>query len=82
MIIAEDFADEKKQSALSPTSIYARIVGTDSHKLQLMKASFFDNEDYNDGKFFFFLEISENFIGYKILKKFRKAYRILNFSIN
>ncbi|XP_034945165.1 nuclear pore complex protein Nup98-Nup96 [Chelonus insularis] len=30
-------------SALSPTSIYARLAGTDSHKLQLMKASFFDD---------------------------------------
>ncbi|KAG8036803.1 hypothetical protein G9C98_004125 [Cotesia typhae] len=40
----------EKQTALSPTSVYARLVGTDSHKLQLMKASFFDEcgDDYND----------------------------------
>lgn len=37
-------------TALSPTTIYARLAGTDSHKLQLMKASFFDadGEDFND----------------------------------
>ncbi|XP_063987774.1 nuclear pore complex protein Nup98-Nup96 [Diachasmimorpha longicaudata] len=34
--------NREKQTALSPTSIYARLAGTDSHKLQLMKASFFD----------------------------------------
>ncbi|XP_057338404.1 nuclear pore complex protein Nup98-Nup96 [Microplitis mediator] len=43
-------SEGEKQSALSPTSIYARLVGTDSHKLQLMKASFFDEngDDYNE----------------------------------
>ncbi|XP_043271546.1 nuclear pore complex protein Nup98-Nup96 isoform X2 [Venturia canescens] len=44
----KDFSGEKQHSALSPTSIHARIMGTDSHKLQLMKASFFDHEDEND----------------------------------
>ncbi|XP_011308001.1 nuclear pore complex protein Nup98-Nup96 [Fopius arisanus] len=38
----------EKQSALSPTSIYARLAGTDSHKLQLMKASFFDTGNGDD----------------------------------
>ncbi|XP_043467804.1 nuclear pore complex protein Nup98-Nup96 [Leptopilina heterotoma] len=36
---------EKTQSALSPTSMYARIIGTDSHKLQLMKADLFETND-------------------------------------
>ncbi|XP_014603478.1 PREDICTED: nuclear pore complex protein Nup98-Nup96 [Polistes canadensis] len=35
----------KKKSVISPTTAYARITGTDSHKLQLMKASFFDTGD-------------------------------------
>ncbi|XP_033343033.1 nuclear pore complex protein Nup98-96 isoform X1 [Megalopta genalis] len=37
--------DRKKQSPVSPTGDNARILGTDSHKLQLMKASFFDGSD-------------------------------------
>lgn len=35
---------EKQLPPLSPTGENARILGTDSHKLQLMKASFFDGE--------------------------------------
>ncbi|XP_076242431.1 nuclear pore complex protein Nup98-96 isoform X2 [Calliopsis andreniformis] len=37
--------NRKKQSTVSPTGDNARILGTDSHKLQLMKASFFDGSD-------------------------------------
>ncbi|XP_015116191.1 nuclear pore complex protein Nup98-Nup96 [Diachasma alloeum] len=43
--------NREKQSALSPTSIYARLAGTDSHKLQLMKASFFDAENNGDDSY-------------------------------
>lgn len=35
----------EKQTTVSPIGDNARIAGTDSHKLQLMKASFFDNND-------------------------------------
>lgn len=34
---------------LSPSSAIAMDIGTDSHKLQLMKASFFVDDDF-DGK--------------------------------
>ncbi|KZC05431.1 Nuclear pore complex protein Nup98-Nup96 [Dufourea novaeangliae] len=48
-ILRRSFATEahsrKKQSPVSPTGDNARILGTDSHKLQLMKASFFDGSD-------------------------------------
>lgn len=37
--------NEKKKLLISPTTAYARIAGTDSHKLQLMKASFFDTAE-------------------------------------
>lgn len=48
--------NREKQLPISPTGENARILGTDSHKLQLMKASFFDgsdeeiNEAYDQGK--------------------------------
>ncbi|XP_003699361.2 nuclear pore complex protein Nup98-96 isoform X2 [Megachile rotundata] len=35
----------EEQLPVSPTGDNARILGTDSHKLQLMKASFFDSSD-------------------------------------
>ncbi|XP_017760409.1 PREDICTED: nuclear pore complex protein Nup98-Nup96 isoform X3 [Eufriesea mexicana] len=35
----------EKRLPISPTGDNARILGTDSHKLQLMKASFFDDND-------------------------------------
>ncbi|XP_051164466.1 nuclear pore complex protein Nup98-Nup96 [Leptopilina boulardi] len=40
--------EKPQQSALSPTSMYARIIGTDSHKLQMMKADLFESnsDDY------------------------------------
>jgi len=42
VLISKDYSYEKR----SPVGDNARIIGTDSHKLQLMKASFFDaNED-------------------------------------
>ncbi|XP_011505770.1 PREDICTED: nuclear pore complex protein Nup98-Nup96 [Ceratosolen solmsi marchali] len=34
--------DSEKQSFCSPTTVHAHLVGTESHKLQLMKASFFE----------------------------------------
>nr|XP_034193442.1 nuclear pore complex protein Nup98-Nup96 [Osmia lignaria] len=37
--------NREKQLPISPTGDNARILGTDSHKLQLMKASFFDGDD-------------------------------------
>nr|XP_033206829.1 nuclear pore complex protein Nup98-Nup96 isoform X2 [Bombus vancouverensis nearcticus] len=37
--------NREKQLPISPTGENARILGTDSHKLQLMKASFFDGSD-------------------------------------
>ena len=40
-----DYNSGKKQLPVSPTGDNARILGTDSHKLQLMKASFFDGSD-------------------------------------
>ncbi|XP_076757101.1 nuclear pore complex protein Nup98-96 isoform X2 [Xylocopa sonorina] len=40
-----DEYSRQKQSPISPTGDNARILGTDSHKLQLMKASFFDASD-------------------------------------
>ncbi|XP_012280499.1 nuclear pore complex protein Nup98-Nup96 [Orussus abietinus] len=44
-----DFPQTRGQTALSPTAICASIVGTNSHSLQLMKASFFgtDDDDFN-----------------------------------
>ncbi|XP_076648860.1 nuclear pore complex protein Nup98-96 isoform X2 [Halictus rubicundus] len=44
-ISSNDDHGRKKQSPVSPTGDNARILGTDSHKLQLMKASFFDGSD-------------------------------------
>lgn len=55
MILSEDHKREKRLP-VSPTGDNARILGTDSHKLQLMKASFFDGNDeeisetYDQGK--------------------------------
>lgn len=37
--------NQEKRLPISPTGDSARILGTDSHKLQLMKASFFDGSD-------------------------------------
>lgn len=37
--------DYEKHMSVSPIGENARVVGTDSHKLQLMKASFFDTND-------------------------------------
>nr|XP_050853045.1 nuclear pore complex protein Nup98-Nup96 isoform X2 [Vespula vulgaris] len=37
--------NDEKKLLISPTTAYARITGTDSHKLQLMKASFFDTAE-------------------------------------
>ncbi|KOX79242.1 Nuclear pore complex protein Nup98-Nup96 [Melipona quadrifasciata] len=42
--------NREKQLPLSPTGENARILGTDSHKLQLMKASFFDGSDEEIGE--------------------------------
>lgn len=45
--------NHEKRLPISPTGDSARILGTDSHKLQLMKASFFDGSDeeiYDQGK--------------------------------
>ncbi|XP_012260239.2 nuclear pore complex protein Nup98-Nup96 isoform X2 [Athalia rosae] len=43
--------EKDKSMGLSPSAIFARVTRTDSHKLQLMKASFFDtdDEDIDDG---------------------------------
>ena len=49
----------EKQSALSPTSMYARIIGTDSHKLQLMKADLFDSNGVDGGDDLMFEEKSQ-----------------------
>lgn len=38
------------QQPLSPSSMLAMDMGADSHKLQLMKASFFVDDDAFDGK--------------------------------
>ncbi|XP_076223449.1 nuclear pore complex protein Nup98-96 isoform X2 [Nomia melanderi] len=44
--VANGASNESKiENTVSPTSDNARILGTDSHKLQLMKASFFDGSD-------------------------------------
>ncbi|XP_046478891.1 nuclear pore complex protein Nup98-Nup96 isoform X1 [Neodiprion pinetum] len=45
--------ENDRSLALSPSAIFARVRGTDSHKLQLMKASFFDtdDEDIDDGTY-------------------------------
>lgn len=42
-----------KQGLTSPTATLAMDMGTDAHKLQLMKASFFINDDVDNksGKF-------------------------------
>lgn len=47
--IPEDYSYEKRMT-ISPVGDNARVAGTDSHKLQLMKASFFDvnDEDLNE----------------------------------
>ncbi|XP_033229340.1 nuclear pore complex protein Nup98-Nup96-like [Belonocnema kinseyi] len=50
----------EKQSALSPTSMYARIIGTDSHKLQLMKADLFDSNGADGGDEYMFEEVPRN----------------------
>lgn len=42
--------DLHQTNPVSPTAALAKGVGTDSHKLQLMKASFFNDEDMADGK--------------------------------
>jgi hypothetical protein len=44
----------EKQSFCSPTTIHAHLVGTESHKLQLMKANFFEliQNDLIQGKLF------------------------------
>lgn len=46
-----------KQGLTSPTATLAKDMGTDAHKLQLMKASFFidDDLDNKSGLFQFFL---------------------------
>ena len=56
-----------KQSALSPTSMYARIIGTDSHKLQLMKADLFDSNGADGGDDYMFEDSS---IGVNKSRKF------------
>lgn len=38
-----------KQGLTSPTATLARDMGTDAHKLQLMKASFFIEDDNKSG---------------------------------
>ncbi|KAK0182886.1 hypothetical protein PV327_000973 [Microctonus hyperodae] len=50
----EKICNITQDETLSPTSVFARLAGTDSHKLQLMKASFFDTngEDFNDESFY------------------------------
>lgn len=48
MFAARDYSYEKQQqqtTTVSPIGDNARVAGTDSHKLQLMKASFFDTND-------------------------------------
>jgi len=47
--VPEDYNYEKRMT-ISPVGDNARVAGTDSHKLQLMKASFFDanDEDVNE----------------------------------
>lgn len=47
-------ATTSRLNTISPTTVLAMDMGTDSHKLQLMKASFFMDEDY-DGKSGLFL---------------------------
>ncbi|XP_066587580.1 nuclear pore complex protein Nup98-Nup96 isoform X2 [Prorops nasuta] len=49
---------EEKRVALSPTAAYACITGTDSHKLQLMKASFFDTDGDYDSQGLMYGDIS------------------------
>lgn len=58
----------EKQITVSPVGENARVIGTDSHKLQLMKASFFDvndedvnEEETNDG---IFLSVQKTLIRY------------------
>lgn len=58
----------EKQITVSPVGDNARVIGTDSHKLQLMKASFFDvndedvnEEETNDG---IFLSVQKTLIRY------------------
>lgn len=42
-----------RPGAVSPTAILARDMGTDAHKLQLMKASLFsDNDMIESGEYF------------------------------
>ncbi|XP_032667417.1 nuclear pore complex protein Nup98-Nup96 isoform X2 [Odontomachus brunneus] len=47
MFASRDYNYEK-QTTVSPVGENARVAGTDSHKLQLMKASFFDTNDDDD----------------------------------
>lgn len=47
MFASRDYS-YKKQTTVSPVGENARVAGTDSHKLQLMKASFFDTNDDDD----------------------------------
>lgn len=44
VFISKDYSYEKRMT-VSPVGDNARIAGTDSHKVQLMKASFFDTND-------------------------------------
>lgn len=44
-----------ENKALSPTSKLAKQLGSSSHKVQLMKASFFQPQDLNIGKFSFLI---------------------------
>lgn len=37
--------EQPKTALTSPTAMFAKELGTDSHKLQLMKASFFNDDD-------------------------------------
>lgn len=47
MFASRDYSYEKPMT-VSPVGDNARVAGTDSHKLQLMKASFFDTNDDDD----------------------------------
>lgn len=44
VFISKDYSYEKRMT-VSPVGDNARVAGTDSHKVQLMKASFFDTND-------------------------------------
>lgn len=47
VFISRDYSYEKRMT-VSPVGDNARVAGTDSHKVQLMKASFFDTNDDED----------------------------------